>query len=200
MRLSCLLLALLPVAAQAQAPASNRPVQLVVTGGFQLPTGDFGDVHDAGLQATVSVLVRAAGLRFRPELAYSRFDVKETLQGVLGQRLASGGLGGRRDATTELLSTMLSGFANFELPLGQGRVQPFVLAGVGAVRLATDATSAAIDLRETKASINLGAGVRLRLGAISGLIEARLNNIPGADASAFFKDVRTIPVTFGLVF
>lgn len=201
MRPAILLLVILAMApAPAGAQASTRPIQVVVSGGLQLPTGDFGDVHDAGLHATASVVVRAAGLRFRPELSYSRFNVKDTFQRLTGALARTGGQGGRRDDATNLLSTMLSGFANFELPLGSGGVQPFILAGVGAVQLATDATTGAIDLRETQASINLGAGVRFRLGAVSGLVEARLNNVPGANATAWFRDVRTIPVTFGLVF
>jgi hypothetical protein len=157
-------------------------------------------VHDAGLHADVSLLVKALGLRLRPELSYSRFNVKETLRSALGQVGPQGGQGGRRDDTSDLLSTMLGGFANVELPLGQGSVQPFLLGGLGAVQLASDATTGGIDFSETKPSLNLGAGVRFRLGGIHGMIEARPNTVPGSNTAGYFKDVRTVPVTFGLVF
>jgi hypothetical protein len=196
------LVLLLPVAREAQMPSSSRPVQLVVSGGLQVPTGDFGAFHDAGVHANVSVLVRALGIRLRPELGYSRFNLKDnfdlpSLRSQLGGR---GGAGGRRDLYDDALSTMLSGFANIELPLGSGSFQPFLLGGLGAVRLASQATTGSIEINDIQASINLGAGVRFRLGAISGMIEARMNNVPSTDTRAFFSDVRTIPVTFGLVF
>lgn len=187
-----------PVAAQLPP---QRPIQIVVSGGFQLPTGSFADYHDLGVHADVALSVRAGGMRLRPELTYSRFNLKEsfTLPSILSQRGAAAG-GMRAGPYDDALSTLLGGFANLELPLSQGSFQPFLLAGVGAVSLSSDATLDADALKDVKASISLGAGIRFRLGSIMGLIEARLNNVPTDDARAFFKDVRTVPVTFGLVF
>ena len=34
----------------------------------------------------------------------------------------------------------------------------------------------------------------------SSKLEARFNNVPASDTEAFFRDVKIIPVTFGLVF
>ena len=64
----------------------------------------------------------------------------------------------------------------------------------------TDASSATEALSEVKGSVNVGAGIRFRLGRLGGLIEARINNVPTSDPKAYFKGVRTIPVTFGLIF
>lgn len=189
-----------------QARTSSRPVQVVVSGGLQVPTGEFADYHDLGVHADVSVSLSVGGLRFRPELSYSRFGLKD-LGSLLGSALGAhasvlGSVAGasRAAGADDALSTLLGGFANLELPLGSGRVQPFLLAGVGAMNLSTDATSSATSISKVKASVNLGAGLRFRLGGIGGLIEARLNNVPAGEAGAYFKDVRTIPVTFGLVF
>lgn len=205
MRLALLFPALLGLstAVAAQAPRSTRPVQLVISGGLQVPTGGFGDVHDLGTHADASIVFSGlGGLRLRPEVSYARFKVKETLDMLSTQRTASMGAAGgvRRDAYTDALSTLLGGFANIELPLGQGGFQPFLLGGVGAVSVKSDATLNNLETSDVQASLNVGAGIRFRLGGIGGLIEARLNNVPAGDSRAYFKDVRSVPVTFGLVF
>lgn len=196
--LTTLLLLPLPLAAQS----AERPIRLVVSGGMQLPTGSFADYHDFGVQANAGVQLNVGGLRLRPELSYSRFGFKELSEVLTGLAGAPGGAstGARRDAYSDAVTTLLGGFANLELPFGSGRVQPFVLAGVGAVKVASDATASTVFFSDVNASLNVGAGFRLRLGGISGLIEARLNNVPTGDPRAFFKDLRTIPVTFGFVF
>ncbi len=201
MRALCFATTLLLAAPVAAQFPSQRPIQIVVSGGLQVPTGSFADYHDLGLHADVALSVRAGGLRLRPELTYSRFNLKEafTLPSAFNQAgTAAGGM--RAGPYNEALSTLLGGFANLELPLSQGSFQPFLLAGVGAVSLNSDATLDAESIKEVKASLNVGAGIRFRLGGIMGLIEARLNNVPTDDTRAFFKDVRTVPVTFGFVF
>ena len=198
-----LMLALAFVSSTAFAQATERPLRLVVSGGLQVPTGNFADYHDYGVHADVSVLLGVAGLKLRPELTYSRFGLKDLAD------LASLGLGGsqggaatgaQRDELGDAVTSLLGGFANIELPLSSGRVQPFLLAGVGAVSVQSDGTPLTSTVDLTKASLNLGAGIRFRMGPISGLVEARFNNVPAGDTGTFFKDLRTIPVTFGLVF
>jgi hypothetical protein len=191
--------------ARAQVPVTTRPVQLVISGGVQVPTGGFGDWHDLGTHYDASLIINALGrVRLRPELTYARFKVKEALAVVSAQRNAApggAGAGAARDLYGDALSSVFGGIANLEVPLGPQGFQPFLLAGLGAVQLKSDATSAADALSEVKATVNLGAGVRFRLGGIGGLIEARFNNVPAGDnTSAYFSDVRTIPVTIGLVF
>ena len=196
-----LAIACLATVAGAQA-ASPRPVQLVVSGGVQVPTGGFGDWHELGTHVDASLLINALGsVRLRPELTYARFKVKETLDMLAAQRLAGqGGAGAARGPYSDALSSFVAGIANLEVPLGPPGLQPFLLAGVGAVQLKSDATTTAEALSEVKATLNVGAGLRFRLGRIGGLIEARFNNVPAGDTRAFFRDVRTVPVTFGLVF
>lgn len=186
-------------AARAQT-APPRLVQLVVSGGLSVPTGGFGDSHDMGVHADASLLVTALGLRFRPEVSYTRFGVKE-LGALLGGTNMHGAAGGRaRDAASDAVSSLIGGFANIEIPLGPAGFQPFLLAGVGAVKFKSDVSDGLSSIDATKTSLNLGAGIRFKLGPIGGLIEARFNNVPAGDTETFFKDVKTIPVTFGLVF
>lgn len=173
---------------------SSRPVQVIVSGGMSVPTGGFADVHELGVHADVSLLVNALGpaLRLRPELSYTRFKLKD-LQSAFAQ--TRGGVYEAGD-----VSRLLGGFANIEMTLGSGGIQPFLLAGVGAVQLRTDATGTPESFSDVKASLNFGAGVRFRLGGIGGFVEARLSNIPSDAVETSFKEARFIPVTFGLVF
>jgi opacity protein-like surface antigen len=200
MRRFLLLLTCLPLPLLAQV--AERPIRLVVSGGLQLPTGSFADYHDYGVHADVGLHLRLGGLRLRPELSYSRFGFKELSDFVAGLDGAAGGagIGARRDAASDAVTTLLGGFANLELPLSSGRIQPFLLGGVGAVKVESDPTAATLSFSDVNASLNLGAGIRFRLGGISGLVEARFNNVPASDTQGFFKDLRTIPVTFGFVF
>ncbi len=180
--------------------ASTRPVQLVVSGGLSVPTGGFADVHDMGVHADASLLINALGgsLRLRPELTYTRFGVKD-LGSILGATLRdrrAGGLAAESDA----ISSLLGGLANIEIALGPAGFQPFVLAGVGAIKFKSDISDGVSSIDQTQTMLNFGAGVRVRMGAIGGLIEARFNNVPVGDSQTYFRNVKTIPVTFGLVF
>jgi opacity protein-like surface antigen len=192
------LLAATAVSAQA---TSTRPVQLIVSGGLSVPTGRFGDTHDMGVHADASLLINAFGksLRLRPELTYMRFGVKD-LGSLIGttnlQDRAAGGVAAASDA----ISSLVGGIANIEVALGPAGFQPFVLAGIGAIKFKSDISDGLSSIDETKTMLNLGAGVRFKMGAIGGLIEARFNNVPAGDTQTYFRDVRTIPVTFGLVF
>lgn len=176
----------------AQETLFARPVRVVISGGMQVPTGDFADAHKLGAHAEVGVLIRAFGVQLRPELSYVRFP------GQLLRALTAMPTTGNT-ATTDPLSTLLGGFANIELPLGSGRMQPYLLGGLGAVNLTSDVGSIE-QVSDVKASINVGVGMRFRMGGISGFVEARLNNVPAGDAQAIFKDLRSIPVSFGFVF
>ena len=182
--------------------ATTRPVQLIVSGGVSVPTGGFSDSHDMGVHADASLLINALGrsLRLRPEMTYARFGVKE-LGALLGGANMHGAAGGRaRDAASDAVSSLIGGFANIEIPLGPAGFQPFLLAGIGAIKFKSDISDGVSSVDATKTSLNLGGGVRFKLGPIGGLIEARFNNVPASDTEAFFKDMKMIPVTFGLVF
>jgi opacity protein-like surface antigen len=169
-------------------------VRLIVSGGMSVPTGGFSDVHELGVHGDVSLLLNVLGqsLQLRPEVSFTRFKLKDL----------SSGLGAAAGPYDGDVSSILGGFANLEFPLGQGSFQPFVLAGIGAVNLKTDATAAGQTepFSGMKASLNFGAGVRFKLGGIAGFFEGRLNNVPSDEVKTTFKEARYIPVTFGLVF
>jgi len=82
-------------------------VRIAVSGGMSVPTGEFSDYHDLGIQASASAIIRLFGqkIRIRPELLYSRFEVAEekvrelvaTLQ-LQQERAMPTGVQARRDA------------------------------------------------------------------------------------------------------
>lgn len=192
--------------ARAQLPGSTRPISVVVSGGATVPTGSFKDYHDLGMHADVSLLLNLFGqsLRLRPELTYGRFAISDEIraslglsrQGALASMLA-GGTAKSAALDGDAVSTLLGGFGNVEIPLAGGL---YALAGIGAVGLSTDVTSGGQSLSTTNLSYNGGAGLRFKLGAIAGFIEGRLTGISVDKGRALFRDVRTVPVTFGLVF
>jgi hypothetical protein len=199
-------LLLAPLSVGAQFTGSTRPVSLVISGGATVPTGNFKDYHDLGMHADVSLLLNVFGqsLRLRPELTYGRFSISDKLRSTLGlstQARAAFLPNGRSAATvaysSDAVSTLLGGFGNIEIPLASGL---YVLAGVGAIDLKTDATTTGTSLSSTKLAYNGGAGLRFKIGGIAGFIEGRLTDIAVEKGKALFKDVRTVPVSFGLVF
>jgi hypothetical protein len=173
---------------------NSRPIKLVVAGGATMPTGGFKEFHDYGVHADAGLIVTLFGqsLRLRPELTYSRFNVKDAFTTLTGaQRPASGAYGGGD------VSTLLGAFGNIEVPVGP----LYLIAGVGGVQFKTDAGGTGnTSLSETKVSINGGAGLRFSLGPIAGFIEGRMNSISLDAGKSQFKDVKTIPISFGLVF
>ncbi len=214
--LGAALCGLATVPAWAQGPASTRPVSVVVAGGASVPVGGFKDYNDLGVHADVSLLLRFAGqsFRLRPEFSYARFSLKNAstiYTNVLASRSAganravSGSLaaGSSFDVATSAAygsgdaSTLLGLLGNIELPLAGGL---YVLAGVGATSVKSGASSSATDVSQTALTYNGGAGIRFRLGGISGFIEGRLKDIAVDKGKALFSDVKTLPVSFGLVF
>ncbi len=200
----------------AQGPASARPVSVVVAGGASVPVGGFKDYNDLGVHADVSLLLRIAGqsIRLRPEFSYARFSLKNAstiYTNVLASRsgeanrAVSGSLaaGSSFDVATSAAygsgdaSTLLGLLGNVEIPLAGGL---YILAGVGATSVKSGATNTATDLSQTALTYNGGAGIRFRLGGISGFVEGRLKDIAVDKGKALFSDVKTVPVSFGLVF
>jgi hypothetical protein len=160
----------------------------VVGGGLSVPTGAFKDLHDLGYHADVALLVNLGGIpvRIRPEVTLSRFGLKDSLQQTAGGTYGPGGY-----------SQMLGAFGQVEIPLVAGF---YLLAGAGALNVRTDPGSGAAGTTVTEFAIDGGAGWRLRLGSIEAFIEGRLNNVYTDRGALNLREVRVVPVTFGLVF
>lgn len=203
----------LPSPLLAQNAPQTRPIALVISGGAAVPLSGFRDYSDLGVHADVSLLVRVASFaaRLRPEFTYSRFGLKPRPIVLLQTAPPASGLGTRMGSAsmssadvvegygqgTGSASTLLGLLGNVELPLASGF---YLLAGVGATSVTTGATTASGDVSTTGLTYNGGAGLRFHLGAITGFIEGRMKGISLDKGRALFGDVRTVPVSFGLVF
>ena len=174
-----------PLAAQRPGEPGARIIQFVVSGGAVVPTGKFKDVHDLGIHADGALILNVLGFRLRPELSLTRFNIKDAL--------AAQGASGSSLGTTQMIGAM----GNIELPLFMGL---YIMAGVGALSLSTDAAEGAETFNGTKFTVDGGAGLRFKAGPIGVFIEGRVNSVYTEKGAIDFKDVKVIPVTFGLVF
>jgi hypothetical protein len=180
--------------AQIPGRPSTRPIRIVFSGGVTLPTGDFEKFNATGYHGDIALLLNFGGLpiRLRPEASLTRFSLKD---------LVSGGTGTEESQGT---SQLLGGLLNLEFSLSLGPIQPYVLAGGGITNLKTDFSAGGgpttSSLSDTQFAIDGGAGLRFRLGPIDGFIEGRVNSVYTDQGVINFKDVKLIPVTFGLVF
>lgn len=175
--------------AQGGMPGSTRPIQLVVSGGLTVPSGDLKDFHDTGFHYDASLIFRLAGLpiALRPELSLTTLKFKQS-----GDPMNTPGVVTVEDAKTQLLSAM----GNIEIPIAAGL---YALAGVGALNADMKLPSFETE-SETALTFGVGAGYRFQLGRAAGFIEARLGTASYDKSATVYKKAQFIPLTFGLVF
>ena len=174
----------------AQLPTempAQRPIRIGFGGGFSVPTSDARKAFENGINGQAYLLVSSGFLPpFRINLGYEKFDLKDAI------------LGG---ATGE--STILSGVAALSFNLFQlGPVRPYVVAGLGAFNIKDVLESAGgeAETSSTHFGIDGGAGLALRIGPIEGFIEGRVQNVYTEAGVVDAKNIRAIPVTFGILF
>jgi len=178
--------------ALAQFPGggmSKRPIQLVISGGLTLPAGDLKDLHDTGFHYDGSLLINIAGfpLTLRPEASFTRLSLKDPVSTTGSTGYGSG------DVTQ-----MFAALGNIEVPLGGGL---YALAGGGVLNLKTPTSSTATtDISQSKITFDAGAGLRFRLGGITGFVEGRVGTASYDEGKFGFSKATLIPITFGLVF
>lgn len=174
---------------QAAAAGSTRPIRIGIGGGVIVPR-EGASVYELkqGMQLEGFALVRLPGgfppLRLTLDYAKMKFDPSSLV-----------GVPGADDAER----TMLNGVASMNIELLRGPVRPYVLAGVGAFSVKDVAASERFE--DVNFGLDGGAGVAVKLGPISGFVEARLQNVYTKEKGLVdTKSIRSIPVTFGIVF
>ncbi len=182
--------AVVPTSAQSRSgDSSARMLRIGFGGGMTVPVSETSDALDRGLHGQGFLLVNLGGLPLRFNLGYQRFDVKEALSTA-----ASGS------------TSILSGVAGVQFDLVQlGPLRPYVTAGLGAFRLSDNLDDGALvpdgaDTNTTKFGIDGGAGLALRLGRLDGFIEARVQNVFTEAGLVDAKSIRSVPLTFGILF
>jgi hypothetical protein len=171
-----------PAAGQLGA---QRLVRFGFGGGVSVPVSDAGDALKSGINGQAFVLVNAGGIPLRFNLGYQKFDFEEALA-----------------AGAEGESTILSGLAGLSFDLVQGPVVPYVTAGLGVFSLKDEITGGTLDTSttQTKFGVDGGAGLRLRLGRLEAFAEGRVQNIWTEAGAIDASSIKTIPVTFGVLF
>ncbi|MBC8086381.1 MAG: hypothetical protein H7Z40_03890 [Phycisphaerae bacterium] len=165
----------------------NRLVNLVISGGMTVPTGEFKTLHDNGFHIDGSLIFNIPGLpvAFRPELSLTSFRFK---QSVLPSP----------DPSEVNKTQAISGLGNIEVPLSGGF---YVLGGIGAMnlqtKLAQDTTS---NPSATNLFIDAGVGVRFAIRRVSGFFEARVGTASYEKGKFGYSKAQFVPLTFGLVF
>jgi hypothetical protein len=192
-------LGVIPLAAAlAAAPAAAQGavtglvgIQLGVSGGVAIPTGDladgFGNGYRIGAHLGVAPAFIPWGVRF--DFAYDRLS---------GEEIAAPG-----GAVTLDDATLWSGAVNvvFRVPIAS-TIRPYLLGGAGAYRIEAlggdaDADGEAV----TKLGLSGGLGLVLPLGGVNLFAEGKLVHIgdalPGDDGGDD-RAARYVPVTVGL--
>jgi len=162
--LSCLAAA--PAVAIAQGMSFN------VAGGLALPTGSFGDVHDAGyiLAAGLGLGAPQMPIRFRAEFMFDEFNRKSPFGG-----------------TSRITGVTGNGIYNFPVS-PNAPLTPYAIGGIGfyGTRVGSGAS-------DTNIGWNLGGGLRIPLSGFSTYVEARYHSVSNVS-------VGFLPIVFGISF
>ena len=174
-RRSFALVSALALAAASTAGAQARP-QLSVGGGVTLPTGDLGDVADAGWHGQVS-------LGYRPPLYPVGFRIDGAYHDL---GASSGGADFRAVSVTGNVVVEAPGLV----------VRPYLIGGVGLY----NTKAGQLDGRNNL-GVNGGLGLRFRLMDFDAFVEGRyhaaLNAFGEGDDES---SAQYVPITFGIAF
>lgn len=159
----------------AAAPATVRAQSISLAGGLSLPTGAMADDEQSGYNGTIGLNIGAplvpVGARF--EGSINGFNHKNNISGD---------------------TRILSATANAIFNLGM----PYVIGGLGYYNARVKVTTVGLtgEASSDGAGFNIGAGLRFPLGTLSPFAEVRYHQMLG-DKN---KDIKFIPITFGLQF
>jgi opacity protein-like surface antigen len=171
------------VPALAQVPiASTRPISFGAGGGVSVPVSDAKDAFKNGVNAKGFFRVKLPLLPFAlgGDLGYQRFDIEDAF-------VPGGGTG-----------QILSGLASAQFELMPGPISPYIVLGLGAYNLKTDAGGT--ENSDTRFGINGGAGLAIRLFGFGAFAEGRVDNVYTEKGLIDASSIQVVPVTFGIVF
>jgi hypothetical protein len=188
--LAILAVASRPLSAQFEAAAQPEKhlIRFGVEGGVVVPTAHAADALKTGVHGQGFVLIDLMGFPLRLSLGYQRFNLKEALTNAVNQEGSSSQIGGIAGTQIDLLHTPL---------------RPYIVAGVGGfnimdqLKAANGTTSSS---SQFKFGVDGGAGLSLKLGRLSAFVEGRVQNVYTESGMIDAKSIRSIPVSFGLLF
>ena len=171
----------------------SSPIGFGLVGGSSSPAGPLSDLAKSGWHAGafIELNLPVLPIGFRLEGAWHQFHDKPIAGG-------GGSTGARIEA-----GTLNATYTLLPLPI----IKPYLIGGVGEynVRLTSPVVvpqppaggegTTGGTTTQTKAGMNVGAGVRVQLGGVAAFVEARWH-----DVFTSGKDVQMVPVSVGLRF
>ena len=160
-------------------------VRMGFAGGVVVPTADARNALRNGVQGQGFLLINLGGFPLRLNLGYQHFN--------LAQSLTTSGTG---------TSTILGGGAGTQIDLLRGPVRPYLLAGLGGfnVNSVANGTSGSMSTSQFSFGIDGGAGLAVSLGRLSAFVEGRVQNVYSDRGVINAKSIRSVPVSFGILF
>lgn len=179
-----------PLQAQSSGGLRRKLVQVVVSGGLTVPSGDLKTYHDNGFHYDGSLIFNIPGfpIALRPEVSLTTLKLKKNL-------IPAGTTSGYGSNSSD--TKLLSGLGNIEVPLAAGL---YVIGGLGAMNLQSKLSGTTTDESATKLVIDAGAGFRFHMSRIDGFVEARMGSASYDNKKFGYSKAQFIPVSFGLAF
>lgn len=175
-------IALVPADSQAQRrAAASRPVQLAVGAGVAMPMSDLGDAVGTGFNVAFSGTKKLARqpMWLRGQLDLNMYGSQKVTVGGGTIESSANQIGGLFDVGHDFAST--------------SSAKPYVLGGLGVIRnsqkIKSDGVSVSGD--KTELGINVGGGMKFRMGGRTAWVEARYLTA---------GDFDSLPITFGINF
>jgi len=146
--------------------------RIMVGGGLLLPMGDYKNFDKSGFIGQAGVGFPAGPIGIRIEGDYGQTSHKSPTSG-----------------NTKIIGGMAAAVYHIKTPAG---VTPYVLGGVGMYNVKI---TGSVDTSQTKFAFGLGAGLEMKMTAMSLYLEAKYMNIATSGSATTF-----IPITVGLRF
>ena len=181
MRCRKLLAMTLTLGASAPSLQAQRLVSLALGGGASFPQGDLGAGADIGWNALGSLVLSTPmqPLGLRVDVAYSRFPFTAEMKALLGKSDQAVG------------SATLN--ATYRLPTPGSPMSPYLIAGLGAYRIACSVHPCSST--ETNFGWNAGLGARFYALGFRSFLEARYHATERQEGNVHY-----FPVTVGIMF
>jgi opacity protein-like surface antigen len=177
MRLTRIVAAAGLIAFPGAALHAQSRTAIAIAAGPSFPMGKLADTQSKGMDLNLG-FIRGSddapiGVRF--DFGYDRMKGKTV------------------NAVTQPEKRFTSGTINLLFSFAGHLMKPYVLGGVGAIRMATDQTGVKTS---TRFGFDFGAGVTIPIVGRAAFIEGRINSMSQASA----KPARYVPVVLGFLF
>jgi hypothetical protein len=181
-RIAAIALAFVMLVAAGAAGAQTR---FGLAAGVAMPTGDFGDVSNPGVNIEANVELQPGGMPFaiRGDLFLNRFGLDED---EIGESGSVRGLGAALSALFQLRGAGMT---------------PYLLVGpmLANLDVSLDDSSDEPDIG-TNAGLQGGAGVKFPLSGMIARVEVRVAKVFSDDDESGVPDANWINVNFGVLF